>query len=147
MTLLIGLWAGSLFGGNVRRPARCEKQRYSSSSKTWLFIRNVPALTYTEQEAREKGATDILRLRVLLDSNGTVSQVEQLTSATEDFVDDAMRAAKRIQFRPATENHQPISLWATVNYSCSGYYFAHRYAFKCDAAIAEIERDWRIVYE
>ncbi len=129
------------------RRARGSVSQMPAQSRTWLIIRNVPALTYTEQEARLKGATDTLRLRALLDANGTVSEVELLSEATAEFADDAVRAAQRIRFRPATEDGRPIPLWVTVDYSCSGYYFAHRYTFGCTAGIAEVEHDWRVIHE
>lgn len=149
LTMIFSMLLVSLVpsGKLLTREATRLGARDSGHSRTWLYIHDVPAPSYTEKEAREKGATDTLRLRALLDADGTVSQVKQLSSATEDFVDDAISAAKRIKFRPATEDYRPISLWVTVDYSCSGYYFGHRSGFGCSASITEVERDWRIIHE
>jgi Gram-negative bacterial TonB protein C-terminal len=116
-------------------------------SRTWLIIRKIPTPDYTEPVARSKGAIDRLRLRALLDKGGSVSAVELVSEATEEFAADAMRAAERIEFRPATQDGWPVSLWVTVDYSCSGYYYAHRYFFQCTANITEVEQDWRVIHE
>ncbi|HEX7998331.1 MAG TPA: energy transducer TonB [Pyrinomonadaceae bacterium] len=116
-------------------------------SRTWLVVRKIPTPNYTEPVARSKGAIDRLRLRALLDKDGSVSAVELVSEATEEFAADAMRAAERIEFRPATQDGWPISLWVTVDYSCSGYYYAHRYLFQCTANITEVEQDWRVIHE
>ncbi|MBD0326486.1 MAG: energy transducer TonB [Pyrinomonadaceae bacterium] len=129
------------------RRARSSAAPPQAHSRTWLIINSVPAPNYTEQEAREKGATDTLRLRALLDRDGIVSAVELMSEATEEFAADAMRAASRIKFRPATEDGRPVSLWVMVDYTCSGYHSAHRYQFKCAASIAGVEQDWRVIHE
>jgi hypothetical protein len=115
-----------------------------------LIVQNLPAPNYTEQEARARGALDhTLRLRVLLGADGTVSKVELplINDAAEEFYRDAVSAARRIRFRPATADGVPVSLWAAVDYHCAGYYFAHQYIFQCDASIAQVEADWRVIHE
>lgn len=120
-------------------------------SRTWLIIREVPTLDYTEQEARERGALAPLSLFALLDADGNVSEVELASTnskiATPEFVSDAIRMAKRIKFRPATENRRAIPLRVRIDYTCFDYDFAHQRMFQCSAAISEVERDWRTIYE
>lgn len=149
LALKVGLllvWLLTFSGLPVRDEGRSLALE-SGHSRTWLVIRHLPAMAYTEQEASEKGAMTTLRLRALLDADGIVSDVELLSPATEEFAKAAMNAAARIRFIPATEDRQPIPLWVTIDYGCSGEYFGHRYMFQCDASIAHVERDWRIIYE
>lgn len=123
----------------------------SGQSRTWLFIDDVPAPDYTEQEVRGKGVMHIQRLQALLDADGTVSSIVPFSPVSvhskSAFTVAAIDAAKRIRFRPATENGRPISLWVTVDYMCGSDFFAHRYLFTCSARIAEVEKDWRTIYE
>lgn len=149
LTLILGSVLASLLSVAVTpsRNIRCTASLEPAHSKTWLVIRHVPVLKYTEQEARANGALAPLRLRALLDVDGTVSDVELLPSAAEEFAGDAMNAARGIKFIPATEDRQPIPLWVTVDYECHGDSFGHHYVFQCSTKIAQVERDWRIIYE
>jgi hypothetical protein len=152
LTLMFGLALTNLMSF-VKSPAgKADDSSAGESmrSRTWLVIYDVPALNYTEQEAREKGAFVQLSLFALLDADGTVSEVELATNSkitTPEFVFDASRIARRIKFRPATEDGRPIPLRVRINYNCSDDSFAHRWMFQCSASIVEVERDWRTIYE
>lgn len=151
LTLMLGVSLASLasfFNSQTKNARNVSDAQSSTRSKTWLFIRDLPALNYTEDEAREKGAMRMQRLRVLLGADGMVSQVIPLAPGHQrEVIDDTIDAARRIRFIPATEDGQPISLWATVDYNCSGHHFAHQWIFQCYATIVEVERDWRTIYE
>lgn len=147
----VSLVSLSSFVNSLTRDGDFSGAQGETHSRTWLLIRHLPAPVYTEDEARERGALHVERLRALLDADGTVSKVVRSTSSClhgeSPFTDDVIEAARRIRFSPATEDGQPVSLWVTVDYGCSSYHFAHRRFFQCDASIVEVERDWRTIYE
>ena len=151
LALFVGVLLGNL-GGSV--DLRMDSARHSSPnqdqphSRTWLIIRSLPVPNYTIEEAHEKKVTGSMRLRALLAADGTVSKIKAVsTPLSYNLAEDAISAAKRIQFTPAIEDGKPISLWITVDYNCSDDYFGHNAVFWCDANIIEVERDWRIIRE
>ncbi len=153
LTLAIGVALAGL-ASFVNSPARraSDSSRHEIRSKTWLFIHDLPAPNYTEQEAIEKKALRAQRLQATLNADGRVSYVVPIESASLDesrrgFMDDAVEAAERIRFTPATEDGESIPLHVTIDYQCSDYHFAHKRMFRCFASIVEVERDWRTVYE
>jgi hypothetical protein len=71
-----------------------------------------------EQTANRHPDSRIL-LSVTLDSSGSVSRVDRLTTTgyTDSELDDIMAAARTIKFRPALRGIIPVSQQATVLYS------------------------------
>lgn len=154
LTLMCGVALASLasfVNSSTKNAGSVSDAQSSTHDKTWLVIQDLPTLNYMEDEAREKGAARAQRLLVLLDADGTVSQVVYLPQVSHGYkreiTDDAIEAARRIRFIPATEDGQPISLWVTIDYSCTNEHFAHKLILRCSANIVEVERDWRTIYE
>jgi Gram-negative bacterial TonB protein C-terminal len=149
LALKVGIllvWLVSFFG-LTSRDADSSFPLKTKHSRTWLIIRDVPAPEYTEREARAKGAIKPLRLRAMLDVNGLVTDIKLLSTASKEFAEDAMDAARLIKFIPASKDGYSQPLWVDVVYGCSGDDFGHRHRFQCDARIVEVEKDWRTIYE
>lgn len=154
LTLICGVMLASpasFFNSSTKNVGCVSNTQSSTHDKTWLVIRELPARNYTEQEALEKKALHVQRLRARLNADGTVSDIVPFELVSHvgkiEFTDDVIEAARRIRFIPATEDGKPISLNVIVDYKCSDYHFAHQRMFQCNAAIVEVERDWRTIYE
>jgi TonB family protein len=79
-------------------------------------ITKKPAPDYT-REARRNGIQGFVKLRVLLSSNGEVSRVRVVKGLPAGLTENAIRAACKIQFKPATKNGQAIAMWLTAEYA------------------------------
>ncbi|HEX8887788.1 MAG TPA: energy transducer TonB [Pyrinomonadaceae bacterium] len=124
LTLTVGLILGSWFNPYSLRNhrygrfmSRCSgassygtSRVVSPSDKTWALIRTQPVVEYTP-DARRDQVTGRVRLRVLLDAGGTVTQVIPLETLPDGLTDAAIDSAWRTKFVPATENGVPVSVW------------------------------------
>ena len=75
---------------------------------------------YTE-EARKKGVTGVVRLRVVLSSTGQVINPEVLKSLPNGLTESALRVARHIRFFPAQKDGRPVSQYATLEYNFNIY--------------------------
>lgn len=75
-----------------------------------------PSPDYT-REARRNGVQGFVTLKVLLAADGKVSRVRVLKGLPAGLTENAIRAACKIQFRPATKNGQPASIWVAVEFA------------------------------
>jgi protein TonB len=75
-----------------------------------------PSPDYT-REARRNGIQGFVTLRVLLAADRRVSRVRVLKGLPAGLTENAIRAACKIQFRPATKAGRPVSTWVTVEFA------------------------------
>lgn len=81
-----------------------------------VVVRSLPDASYTE-DARRNRFEGIIRLYVLCDAQGTISAVEPENFLPYGLTEEAIQAARRIEFNPATNNGRRISIWMPVEYS------------------------------
>ncbi len=74
------------------------------------ILLNNPQPLFTE-EARKNKIQGIVRVRILVDSNGAVREVVLKRGLPDGLNEQAIQAAYRMRFRPAIKNGQPISYW------------------------------------
>lgn len=103
-------------GAYVYEPARTPAP---SSDRTWAIIKFQPEVDYTET-ARRKHVTGSVRLRVLLDANGTVSKVVSLETLTDGLTEAAIDSAWKTTFIPATKDGRPVSVWVEIDHEFTG---------------------------
>lgn len=75
-----------------------------------------PSPDYT-REARRNGIQGFVTLKVLLAANSKVSRVRVLKGLPAGLTENAIRAACKIQFKPATKEGRPASTWVTVEFA------------------------------
>jgi protein TonB len=75
-----------------------------------------PSPDYT-REARRNGVQGFVTLKVLLAADSKVSRVRVLKALPAGLTENAIRAACKIQFKPATKAGQPVSTWVTVEFA------------------------------
>jgi hypothetical protein len=153
------LAAGLLLAGSTaptrpsRQSSRTEAARRREHSKTWLVVTSLPGRT--QRIARGGGPEGRVRMRVVFGEGGIVRDVRAETAdvpgATDEdaaaFAREALDAAGRVRFRPATVDGRPVALGASIEYTCSSYHAMHTALYECGLSIVEVENDWRIIYE
>jgi TonB family protein len=132
LTLTIGVLLGSLFGhGRMYKHEegqfvfagsrdggdhRCHhRYDYAYEFNTPAVITRKPEASYTA-EARRKSITGVVKLRVTLSSDGTVSDVTPIEELPDGLTEEAMKAARRIEFKPAYVDGHPTDATQYVEY-------------------------------
>jgi TonB family protein len=75
---------------------------------------------YTE-EARQNNVQGTVRLRVTFLASGQIGAISTISGLPDGLTEQAIAAARQIQFEPAKRNGQPISVVKTVEYSFTLY--------------------------
>lgn len=131
LTLLVGTALSSWLSPNSSRTCRSRRDasewRAVDSSRsfapsdywTWAIIKKQPIVEYT-QAARQDHVTGTVRLRVLLDANGTVSKVVPVQTLPDGLTEAAIDAAWQTTFIPATKMGRPISVWIEFDHEFRG---------------------------
>ncbi len=94
----------------------------SEQTETKLVIINRPQAIFNSR-ARKKGVEGTVRLRVTFKSDGEIGDVIDITEKDkEKFVkygltEQAMIAAKKIKFKPATKDGEPVTVTKTIEYA------------------------------
>ncbi|HEX8176016.1 MAG TPA: energy transducer TonB [Pyrinomonadaceae bacterium] len=94
---------------------RSRRRSYSESYSPARVLTQVePAYT---TEARRNGTEGQVMLRVTLKADGTVGDVETITSLPDGLTEQARKAARLIKFVPATRYGSPVDEQKTITYS------------------------------
>lgn len=74
------------------------------------ILLNQPRPLFTE-EARKNKVQGVVRVRILVDTNGAVKEVILMRGLPDGLNEQAIRAAYQMRFRPAMKNGQPVPYW------------------------------------
>src|SRR6185295_4268327 len=74
-----------------------------------------PKPPYT-REARRNGIQGFVTLKVLLSARGKISRVRVVKGLPAGLTENAIRAACKMEFKPAMKNGQAVSEWLTAEY-------------------------------
>ena len=74
-----------------------------------------PRPSYT-REAQRSGVQGFVTLKVLLSARGKVARIRVVKGLPSGLTENAIRAACRIEFKPATKNGLAVSQWLTAEY-------------------------------
>jgi TonB family protein len=73
-------------------------------------------------EARSYGVRGIVKLRIILGSDGKVrDKIEVIEGLPHGVTEEAIKAARRIKFEPARKDGRPVSQYVTVIYHFNLY--------------------------
>jgi len=78
-------------------------------------ITTKPKPSYT-RDARRNGVQGFVVLKVLLSARGKIARVRVVKPLPAGLTENALRAACKIEFKPAIKNGQAVSQWLTVEY-------------------------------
>ncbi len=92
----------------------------SSADDTSLKVLHKPRPAYTD-EARSNGTEGTVQLRVTFVASGRIGSVEPLSDLGDGLTEQAIAAARELQFEPAKRGGTPVSVTKTVEYTFSIY--------------------------
>ncbi|HEY8186397.1 MAG TPA: TonB family protein [Pyrinomonadaceae bacterium] len=75
-----------------------------------------PKPSYTK-EARRNGVQGFVTLKVLLSSHAKIARVRVMKGLPFGLSANAIRAACKMEFKPAMKNGQPVAQWLTAEYA------------------------------
>jgi len=96
--------------------AATEKIVSSQEADKLAQITKKPQPDYT-REARRNGIQGFVALKVLLAADGKVSRVRVRKGLSGGLSENAIKAACKIQFKPAMKDGQPASMWMIAEYA------------------------------
>lgn len=128
---LLAFSAGTLFASNFpsvevapeakTRPSGCGGCRTERTDTVRpRQITSKPKAIYTD-EARENGIEGSVRLKVAFLSNGQVGSITPITELPYGLTEQAMAAARKIEFEPKVVNGIPVSTMLTLEYRFTIY--------------------------
>ncbi len=79
-----------------------------------------PEPLFTE-EARKNQTTGVVRISLVLNANGQVSNIRAVTRLPYGLTEKAIEAARQIRFEPAMKDGHKVSQFATIDYSFNIY--------------------------
>jgi protein TonB len=82
---------------------------------TRLVITAKPKPSYTK-EARRNGIQGFVTLKVLFSGRGKIARLRIVKGLPAGLTENAIRAACKIEFKPAIKDGQPVGQWLTVEY-------------------------------
>ena len=88
------------------------------TSKARLISKPEPQ--YTE-DARKNQITGTVVLKVVFQSNGTVTNIRTVSGLPYGLTERAIAAARQIKFVPATKDGHPVSMWMQLEYNFNLY--------------------------
>ena len=71
------------------------------------------------QEGRSHWVNGVVHLRVLVGSDGKIAEVRVRNALPEWLTEEAIRAAMRLTFLPATKDNQPVPCWIPLDITFS----------------------------
>src|SRR6266550_3435704 len=80
-----------------------------------LVIIAKPRPSYT-REARRNGVQGFVTLKVLFSGRGKIARVRVVKGLPAGLTENAIRAACKMEFKPAMKDGQPVAQWLNVEY-------------------------------
>ena len=91
---------------------------FSSDKDSGLKLLHKPAPEFTS-EARQNGTEGIIRLRVTFLASGSIGLITPLNDLGDGLTEQAIAAAREIQFEPAKHHGTPVSITKVIEYRFS----------------------------
>ncbi|MEJ7576411.1 MAG: energy transducer TonB [Pyrinomonadaceae bacterium] len=83
-------------------------------------VTSKPEAKYTE-EARRNQTMGTVRLRAVLNANGSVSNISPVQGLPFGLTEKAIEAARQVRFTPAQKDGRSVSQWVTLEYAFTIY--------------------------
>jgi TonB family protein len=74
-----------------------------------------PKPSYT-REARRNGVQGFVTLKVLLSARGKIARIRVVKGLPAGLTENAIRAACKMEFKPATKKGEAVAVWQTTEY-------------------------------
>lgn len=79
-------------------------------------ILSKPEPDYTDK-ARKNNVTGVVRVSLVLNANGQVSNIRAVTRLPYGLTEMAITAARQIKFKPTMKDGHTVSQYATIDYN------------------------------
>jgi TonB family protein len=112
--------ASNYQSSNTATPERIYEPKELPKRAKKAKILKRPDPEYTTA-ARKNQIQGVVVLRAALMSNGEVTNISVLKGLSDGLSEAAMEAARKIKFRPAILDGQPVSIWIQIEYQFSLY--------------------------
>lgn len=112
----VGVGSGSVGSGSNSEPADDTRPFRQNEVTRKAMITYKPEPGYTE-EARRNMVDGVVRLRVVLNLSGEVTNVSVIKGLPDGLSEKAIAAARRIKFSPAQKDGRPVSQYAVLEYN------------------------------
>lgn len=106
-------------GGGYREDTDKKLEATDLATKP-LRILSKPRANYTDL-ARQNGVQGTVRVKVLFSASGKIETAVPISSLPDGLTEQAILAAKQIEFQPQIQNGQPVSITKVVEYSFTIY--------------------------
>lgn len=110
-----------IFAGSANAQTQDDKiyERTEVDEKPKIIKKTFPSASDCERNLRMVG---IIELRAVLRKSGEVTDIEVVqASPCAAFNKSALKAVKKIKFKPAVKDGQPVSVLMPIAYSYSSY--------------------------
>jgi TonB family protein len=105
--------------------------QYLDNSNRWIYLgtRTIPmgssvrpTILYKEKasytrEARDNGVQGTVVLNVVFSADGTITNIQVIKGLPDGLTEKAVEAAKKIRFKPALRDGNPVSVRGNLEYS------------------------------
>ncbi|MFN2497960.1 MAG: TonB family protein [Pyrinomonadaceae bacterium] len=104
----------------AEKPNIAEPISYGDDVTTKVRVLEKPEPVYTEP-ARQSGVTGTVVLRAVFAADGTIRHILVLNGLPNGLTEQALNAARRIKFVPATIDGRPVSIFIQLEYGFNLY--------------------------
>ncbi|MBC7930980.1 MAG: energy transducer TonB, partial [Rubrivivax sp.] len=101
--------------GDTRPPDYTRPLRPNEVTKRAIIL-SKPQPAYTE-EARKNQVSGVVRLRAVLSSSGTVTNISVVKGLPDGLTERAIAAARQIKFRTAQKDGRAVSQYLVIEYN------------------------------
>ncbi len=115
VTLTQGGSVSGLAQNNSNSQAQNERGYGGREVDRKAIVTAKPQARYTS-EARAQNLEGTVRLRAVLAASGKVEDISVVTGLPYGLTESAIKAARRLKFKPAMKDGQPVSMWVTLEY-------------------------------
>jgi TonB family protein len=102
-------------------PPSFEPEVFTAKDVTRKAVINHKPEPHYTVDARRNNLTGTVRLRMVLAADGTVRQIVPLATLPDGLTDQAVAAARNIEFTPASKDGRAVSQYVTVEYNFNIY--------------------------
>ncbi|HEY0083759.1 MAG TPA: energy transducer TonB [Pyrinomonadaceae bacterium] len=102
-------------------PSSFETEVFTAKDVTRKAVINHKPEPHYTVDARRNNLTGTVRLRMVLAADGTVRQIVPLATLPDGLTDQAVAAARNIEFTPASKDGRAVSQYVTVEYNFNIY--------------------------
>lgn len=117
--ILTAIFGDSINAQNAKDLCKNEISQQKQEYVQKLIVKKSPQPVVPSSCSQTSGTTQIL---ATFDKSGKITNVEiKSFSGCEDFDENAVKAAKKIKFKPLVKNGEPLTVVKTISYTFNLY--------------------------